>query len=100
MLYTVKETAKKLNCNETVLMSKLAKGEIKGKKQLGSWLISEESLLEYTKGIEEPMTIKEFAKTVRKCDKCIRDNVRSGNLKGAKIGGKWYVDKKELEKFA
>lgn len=99
MPYTVKEVAEKLNCNEVKLLEKIKLGKLKAKKGLGTWLISEENYLEYTQGIEEPISVKDFAKMVRKCTKCIRDNVIAGKIKGVKIGGKWYVDKKELDRF-
>ena len=97
-IYTVSEIAEKLKCNKVMIMSKLQKGIIKGKKQKGEWLITEENLLEYTKGIEEPMLVKEFAEIVRKNVKTIRDKVISGELRGVKCGN-WYVDKNELNKF-
>ena len=76
-IYTVSEIAEKLKCNKVMIMSRLKKGIIKGKKQKGEWLITEENLLEYTKGIEEPMLVKEFAEIVRKNVKTIRDKVIS-----------------------
>ena len=97
-IYTVSEIAEKLKCNKVMIMSRLQKGIIKGKKQKGEWLITEENLLEYTKGIEEPMLVKEFAEIVRKNVKTIRDKVISGELRGVKCGN-WYVDKNELNKF-
>ena len=92
-IYTVSEIAEKLKCNKVMIMSRLQKGIIKGE-----WLITEENLLEYTKGIEEPMLVKEFAEIVRKNVKTIRDKVISGELRGVKCGN-WYVDKNELNKF-
>ena len=90
--------AEKLKCNKVIIMTRLQKGIIRGKKQKGEWLITEENLLEYTKGIEEPMLVKEFAEIVRKNVKTIRDKVISGELRGVKCGN-WYVDKRELNKF-
>lgn len=97
-VYTVPELAVKLKCNIDMIRKKLREGELKGKRQKGEWLVTEESFLEYTQGIENPVPIKEFAKMVRKCEKCIRDKVISGEIKGVKLG-KWYVDSEEIKKF-
>lgn len=97
-IYTVSEIAEKLKCNINIIRKKLREGELKGKRQCGEWLISEENFLEYTGGIKNPILVKDFAKLVRKCEKSIRDKVISGEIKGIKLG-KWYVDYEEINKF-
>ena len=74
-VYTVPEMAEKLKCNIDIIRKKLREGVLKGKRQRGEWLISEENFLEYTNGIANPIPVKDFATLVRKCEKSIRDKV-------------------------
>lgn len=97
-VYTVPEMAEKLKCNIDIIRKKLREGVLKGKRQRGEWLISEENFLEYTNGIANPIPVKDFAILVRKCEKSIRDKVISGEIRGVKLG-KWYVDYEEIHKF-
>ena len=97
-VYTATEIAEKLKCNKDIVKQRLREGKIKGKKQSGEWLITEENFLLYTNGIKEPIHVKEFAKIVRKNEKTIRDKIIRGEIRGVKCGV-WYVDKRELNKF-
>lgn len=99
---TAKEIAEKMGLNVEIVRRKLKSGEIKGKRDVrgsSKWLVTKENFLEYTGGIEELVLIDKFAKSVHRCIRTIRDKILNGELRGIKLGGRWYVDSEEINKF-
>jgi excisionase family DNA binding protein len=48
---------------------------------------------------EELYTVEEVAKTLKVSEQVVRRWLRSGRLKGVRIGHLWRVRKSDLEKF-
>jgi hypothetical protein len=97
-VYTATEIAEILEQNITVIRRKLQYGIIKGGKQKGEWLVSEENFMKYTHGLRQPVEATKFAKMVKKHPQTIKNKLVTGELKGAKLG-KWYIEYDEINKF-
>lgn len=97
-VYTATEISEILEQNITVIRRKLQHGIIKGGKQKGEWLVSEENFMKYTQGIKHPVEASKFAKMVKKHPQTIKNKLVTGELKGVKLG-KWYVEYDEIKKF-
>lgn len=52
-----------------------------------------------TTKIERPYTVKEMANLLRICPEMVRKHLVAGEIKGTKIGARWFIPFDEVERI-